>query len=86
MLALNFELAQLEEFIVYLTIRYLEAQRHCIRIDHGFIGIDYSTLPQLRVSNVKQLTRYLNKELERLAREEGPFYEEVGIATVPSNA
>jgi len=83
-LALNFELSQLEEFIVYLTIRYLKAQRHCVRIDHGFIGIDYSTLPQLRVSNVKLLTRYVNEEFERLARKKGPPFPTGKSASLPS--
>jgi hypothetical protein len=69
---LHYELPELEEAIVYLTIRFLGADKHCIRGEDGLpVGIDYSTLPSLRVENVRRLTAYINREIRRLGFSEG---------------
>ena len=79
----HFKLPELEENIVYLTIRFLGAERLCIRSEFGFVGIDYATLSQLRVPNVKALTRYVNARLGEIPRKDGlPPFKKVAIATV----
>jgi hypothetical protein len=63
-LPLHFELPELEEAIVYLTIRFLKAPQ-CFRIyENIFFGVDYGELPQLSVPNVKALVLYVNKHID----------------------
>jgi hypothetical protein len=82
-LALHFELPELEEIIVYLTIRCLKAEAQCFRNDYGYFNIDYSVLPQLRVPNVKELTSYVNKSIRAVPRRNGmPSFKKVDVATV----
>lgn len=82
-LSLHRKLPELEEAIVYLTIRCLNAETTCIRNEYGFMGIDYSTLPALRVPNVKALTRFINATIGEIPRSEGkPAFSNVSIATV----
>jgi hypothetical protein len=79
----HYKLPKLEENIVYLAIRYLEAEAQCLRNDYGFVGIDYATLPRLRVRNVKALTQYIQAEFGKIPRTEGaPPYRPVSITTV----
>jgi hypothetical protein len=72
---LHHKLSELEETIVFFTIRYCKASKQCLRDDFGFIGIDYATLPQLRVRNVEALTNYINARLNKMPRKSGasPF-------------
>ena len=80
---LHSKLPELEETIVYLTIRYLQAETTCIRNEYGFMGIDYSTLPTLRVPNVKALTLFINATIGEVPRSEGkPAFSNVSLATV----
>lgn len=82
-MSLHFELPELEEIIVYLTIRYLKAEAQCFRNDYGFMGIDYAALPHLRVPNVKALTRYVNATIGAIPRRNGaPQFKNIRMATV----
>jgi hypothetical protein len=83
-MSLHFELPELEELIVYLTIRYLKAEQQCFRKAYGCIlGIDYAALPRLHVPNVKALTRYVNARIGEIPRKNGaPPFRNAPIATV----
>ena len=82
-LPIHFELPELEETIVYLTIRYLKQEQKCIRMELGSAGIDYSMLHHLRVSSVKELTRYVNRMITaiELGSSVTPF-NQISVATV----
>lgn len=69
--------------IVYLTLRFLKAEAQCIRIDQSLLGIDYGTLPQLRVSNVKELARYVNQHIGTLPRlNDAPPFGQVNLGAI----
>ena len=88
----HFDLPELEEAIVYLTIRYLGAEEKTIRVlprirdaagKPCILGIDYAKLPELCVPSVKVLTRYINGHLGKVPRKNGatPF-NKVSVAAV----
>jgi hypothetical protein len=55
------EFSDLEHAIVLLTARFLNAEKKCVRCypEIGFHWIDYSSVRQLSVNNVKELARYI---------------------------
>jgi hypothetical protein len=82
-LSLHFELPELEETVVYLTIRYLGAEQRCFRRDDCFVGIDYAALRQLCVPSVKSLARYVNAKIGEIERRDGALpFQNVSLATV----
>lgn len=82
-LPVHFELPELEEKIVCLTIRYRKAEARCLRNDYGYVGIDYATLPQLHVRNVEALTNYINARLNTMTRASGaPAFKKVSVSAV----
>lgn len=66
---------ELDEAIIWLTIRAFNAEHLCLRRHFDFVGIDYSVLGMLREPNVKGLARYINTNIGGLKRAPGmpPF-------------
>jgi hypothetical protein len=62
------DFSDLEHAIVLLAIRFLGSEGVCIRQcpETGVRGIDYSTVPQLVVNNVKALARYIDANIGKL--------------------
>jgi hypothetical protein len=62
------DFSELEHAIVLLTIRFLRSEGDWIRQcpETGVRGIDYSTVPQLVVNNVKELARYIDANIGTL--------------------
>jgi hypothetical protein len=65
----------LEEAIIWLTIRAFKAEHIFLRRLHHTVGIDYGILHIMREPNVKELARYINEHIGQLPRAEGkpPF-------------
>lgn len=62
------DFSDLEHAIVLLAIRFLGSEGDCIRQcpETGVRGIDYSTVLQLVVNNVKELARYIDANIGKL--------------------
>jgi hypothetical protein len=60
---LHVTLPELEEAIVYLTIRFLNAKECFLTYENIFFGIDYSALPNLSVASVEKLVSYMNEHI-----------------------
>ncbi|TMK10916.1 MAG: hypothetical protein E6G75_19810 [Alphaproteobacteria bacterium] len=71
------DFTDLEHAIVFLTVRFLEAEDIGFRYmpEPGLRGIDYSRMSELSVSNVKALARYIAAHIGKLPRgdEEPPL-------------
>lgn len=65
----------LEEAIIWLTIRAFKAEHIFLRRHLDVVRIDYSILHIIREPNVKELALYINKHIGQLPRAEGkpPF-------------
>ena len=65
---LSRDFSDLEHAIVLLAIRFSGSRGDCIRQcpETGVRGIDYSTVPQLVVNNVKDLARYIDANIGEL--------------------
>lgn len=65
----------LEEGIIWLTIRAFKAEHIFLRRHLHVVGIDYSVLHLMREPNVKELALYINKHIAELPRPDGkpPF-------------
>ncbi|MDP2410280.1 MAG: hypothetical protein Q8M26_08330 [Pseudolabrys sp.] len=66
---------ELDEAIIWLTIRAFKAEHIFVRRHPFMIGIDYGILHIMREPNVKELTNYINEHIGQLPRAEGerPF-------------
>jgi hypothetical protein len=64
------DFTHLEHAIVFLTVRFLKAERIGFRCvpEAGYWGIDYGKLPGLSVKNVKELARYIDAHIGGLPR------------------
>ena len=71
-----------------MTVRFLKAEAACFRCvgpEVGYWGIDYSRVPELSVSNVKELARYIDAHIGSLARGPGdPPFGPVPLAKIQS--
>lgn len=71
------DFTDLEHAIVFLTVRFLEAESIGFRYipEAGWWNIDYCRLHELRVRNVKELARYIDSHIGTLSRPAGkpPF-------------
>lgn len=67
------DFADLEHAIVFLAVRFLNAEASCIRCvpDARYRWIDYSKVRELNVPKVKELARYIDTEINRAPRETG---------------
>lgn len=65
----------LEEAIIWLTIRAFKAEHIFLRRHFGWVGIDYGILHIMQEPNVKDLARYINEHIGQLPRAMGksPF-------------
>jgi hypothetical protein len=79
------DFSDLEHAIVLLAIRFLGSEGDCIRQcpETGVRGIDYSTVPQLVVNNVKELARYIDANIGKLLDAPGkPLQARVPLRTI----
>jgi hypothetical protein len=79
------DFSDLEHAIVLLTIRFLGSEGDCIRQcpETGVRGIDYSTVPQLVVKNVKELARYIDANIGKLLDASGkPLQARAPLRTI----
>ena len=82
------DFTDLEDAIVFLTVRFLKAESACFRCvapEVGYWAIDYSRVPELRVRNVKELARYIDAYIGSLPRGSGnPPFGPVPLAKIQS--
>ena len=81
------DFSDLEHAIVLLTARFLNAEEKCVRCypEIGFHWIDYSSVPQLSVNNVKELARYIDANIGDLLRAPGgPSLGRVSLRKIQS--
>ena len=79
------DFSDLEHAIVLLAICFLGSEGDCIRQcpETGVRGIDYSTVPQLVVNNVKELARYIDANIGKLLDASGkPLQARVPLRTI----
>jgi hypothetical protein len=78
------EFTDLEEVIIWLTIRAFKAEHMFVRRGPcGVIGIDYGILHILREPNVKELAIFINEHIGKLPRYNGkPAFGFVPTATI----
>jgi hypothetical protein len=67
------DFTDLEHAIILLTVRFLNAEATCIRCvaEAGYRWIDYSSVRELSVRNVKELARYIDAQINRCRCETG---------------
>jgi hypothetical protein len=79
------DFTDLEHAIVFLTVRFLNAEATCIRClpEAGFRWIDYSRVRELSVRNVKELARYIDAQINRSRRDTGyPPLDPIPLAKI----
>lgn len=73
----------LEEAIIWLTIRAFKAEHMFLRRRRRVIGIDYGILHIMREPNVKELAIFINEHIGTLPRANGkPPFGFVPTATI----